>query len=286
MSFGRLGTWCGPVTVALAILAGCGGKGDEAAFTRCPARTARTALRTRRGRCTGSTTVRRTIQPDPAALRAWWNEHVIVEETLLREAPAEIRAAVEVKVSAIRTRMTPLLEMYEFDLKRIEREATAAEKAVLDQPSPEMEQAQVVQYAFEEDAGQRRRHPRRRRLRGRRVVEGLLLGTGRAQRRVRRGRFLAVRPGRVAHIGHRRQVPGDSRRPRPDGSPEIAADVEAETEWFRTRWSGVTERYGYDIRGIYLEGTPEDLAVFNRAHPDVVEHTARDTAYEEQVCGD
>ena len=42
--------------------------------------------------------------------------------------------------------------------------------------------------------------------------------------------------------------------------------------------------YGYDIRAIYLRGTPEDLAVFNRTHPDILEHTSRDTAYEEQVC--
>jgi len=60
-------------------------------------------------------------------------------------------------------------------------------------------------------------------------------------------------------------------------------DVEADTG-FRTRWSDVVARYGYDLRGSYLDGTPEDLAVFNRTHPDVVEHASRTTAYEEQVC--
>ena len=64
----------------------------------------------------------------------------------------------------------------------------------------------------------------------------------------------------------------------------IAADVEADTEWFRTRWSDVLARHSYDLRGIYLDGTPDDLAVFNRTHPDVVEHSSRTTAYEEQVC--
>ena len=65
---------------------------------------------------------------------------------------------------------------------------------------------------------------------------------------------------------------------------EIAADVEAETEWFRTRWSDVTAEYDYDIRTIHLKATPEDLAVFNRTHPDVLVHTSRTTAYEEQIC--
>jgi hypothetical protein len=64
----------------------------------------------------------------------------------------------------------------------------------------------------------------------------------------------------------------------------IAADVKAETEWWRTRWSDVMAQYDYDIRGIYLDATPDDLAVFNRSHPDVLEHASRNTVYEEQVC--
>ena len=65
---------------------------------------------------------------------------------------------------------------------------------------------------------------------------------------------------------------------------EIAADVEAETEWLRTRWGDVFAEFDYDIRRIYVEGTPEDRAVFTLSHHDVVEHAARNTAYEEQVC--
>ena len=43
-------------------------------------------------------------------------------------------------------------------------------------------------------------------------------------------------------------------------------------------------QYGYGLRRIYLDATPEELAVFNQTHPDVLEHTSRETAYEEQVC--
>ena len=287
MSFGRLGTWCGPVTVALAILAGCGGKGDKAAFTPVPGSDSAYCATYRAWKVYELDNGEAYDQPDPAALRAWWNEHVIVEETLLREAPAEIRAAVEVKVSAIRTRMTPLLEMYGFDLKRIEREATAAEKAVLDQPSPEMERAQAVQYAFEERCGTAPSPPPADVVfEGGASSKGYCSALGALS-----GEFDEVAFSRFDPDVLRTLVTGDRFPETLDGldrtaPPEIAADVEAETEWFRTRWSDVTERYGYDIRGIYLEGTPEDLAVFNRTHPDVVEHTARDTAYEEQVCGD
>ena len=42
--------------------------------------------------------------------------------------------------------------------------------------------------------------------------------------------------------------------------------------------------FEYDIRRIWMDGTPEDRAVFTLAHPDVVEQDSRLTAYEEQVC--
>ena len=59
-------------------------------------------------------------------------------------------------------------------------------------------------------------------------------------------------------------------RPTPSGSALAGA----------TSWRSTATTSG----GIYLDGTPEDLAVFNRTHPDVLEHTSRTTAYEEQVC--
>jgi hypothetical protein len=64
----------------------------------------------------------------------------------------------------------------------------------------------------------------------------------------------------------------------------IAEDVKADNEWFRGRWSDVVEAYGYDLRRIYLEASPEDLAVFNRTHPEVLAHTSRTTTYEDRVC--
>jgi hypothetical protein len=65
---------------------------------------------------------------------------------------------------------------------------------------------------------------------------------------------------------------------------DIAEDQEAVSEWIRTRWSDVIGEFDNDIRRIWLEGTPEDRAVFTLAHPDVVEQNSRLTAYEEQFC--
>ena len=46
----------------------------------------------------------------------------------------------------------------------------------------------------------------------------------------------------------------------------------------------VAAEFEYDIRRIWLDGTPEDRAVLTHSHPDVVEHDSRITAYEEQLC--
>jgi hypothetical protein len=65
---------------------------------------------------------------------------------------------------------------------------------------------------------------------------------------------------------------------------EIGANQEAQSEWFRARWSNVVAEFDYDIRRIWLDGTPEDRAVFHLFHPDVVRHESRLRAYQEQVC--
>jgi hypothetical protein len=272
--------------LGLSVLAGCsGGEGDEAAFTPVAGSDSAYCATYRAWKVYELDNGEAYDQPNPAALRRWWNEHLIAEETLLREAPSEIHAAVEVKVSAIRTLMTPLLEHYGFDLKRMEREATAAEKAVLDQPSPEVERAQAVQYGFEERCGTAPSPP----------PADVVFEAGTSSRSyctalsALNAKFDEVTFSRFDPDVSRTLVTGDTFSKALDGldaaaPPEIAADVQAETEWFRTRWSDVVERYGYDLRGIYLDGSPEDLAVFNRTHPGVVEHTSRTTAYEEQVC--
>jgi hypothetical protein len=228
-------------------------------------------------------------QPNPAALRTWWNAYLVAEETMLREAPSEIRDAVGVKVSAIRTAMTPLLEKYGFDLKRLEREGTSGEKSALfGLPSPQVERAQAAQYAYEDrTCGTAPAPP----AADAEFEAGESAEPFCAALRAFNSELEKVASSKFDPDVLRAFVTGDRFTEVLDGldaaaPAEIAADVEADTDWFRTRWSVVMAEYDYDIRDIYLHATPEELAVFNRTHPDVLEHTSRDTAYEEQVCED
>ena len=66
---------------------------------------------------------------------------------------------------------------------------------------------------------------------------------------------------------------------------EIKADVIADVEWQRKQQVEVLEKFGYDVRRLLLDGTPEDRAIFQRSDPAIAGHYARTVAYEEQVCG-
>jgi hypothetical protein len=274
--------------LGLAVLAGCsGGEGDEIAFTPVAGSDGPYCGTYRAWKVHELDAGGAFDQPNPAALRKHWNAYLIVEESLLQQAPPEIRAAVEVKVGYIRTRLTPLMEKYDFDLKRARREGTAAEQAALFQAPPaEAQKAQDAQYAYEDRTCGTAPSP---------PAADVAFEVGEASTAFCEA--LSVFDSELDRIASSRFDPdvtrafvtGDRFTELLDGIAAaapvaIAADVEADTEWFRTRWSDVMARYGYDLRRIYLGGSPEDLAVFNRTHPDVVEHASRTTAYEEQVC--
>jgi len=277
------------LAVGLAVLAGCGGgDGDETAFTPVADSDSAYCRAYRSWKVFELDGGGAFDQPNPAALRIWWNAYLVAEETMLQQAPSEIRDEVGIKLSRIRTQLTPLLEKYDFDLERVRRVGSPAEQDVLFGPPPaDVERAQGAQYAYEDKSCGTAPTP---------PPADIVFEADASSKSYCRalGAFNAE-VEKVSDSGFdpdvmRTFVMGDRFAQILDGldetaPAEIAEDVLADTDWFRTRWSDVMAEYDYDIRNIYLEATPEDLAAFNRTHPDVLEHTSRDTAYEDQVCG-
>jgi hypothetical protein len=134
MSFGRLGTWCGPVTVALAILAGCGGKGNEAAFTPVPGSDSAYCATYRAWKVYELDNGEAYDQPDPVA-RGHAERARDRRGDLCGDAPAEIRAVVE--VSERHPNPHDLLEKY----GRLSASSARLrpQRRPSDQPSSEME---------------------------------------------------------------------------------------------------------------------------------------------------
>jgi len=227
-------------------------------------------------------------QPTPAALREWWKAYLLSEEAMLRQAPPEIHAAVVAKLRFIRTRLTPLVERYDFDLERMRRDGTAADQATMSYGRPaEVQEAQAAQYAFEDKACGTQPSP---------PAADVVFEADPSSKRfcaaldAFNGELDGVASSGFDPDALRALVTGDRfaellDRLEAAAPTAIAADAQADSDWFRGRWSDVVARYGYDIRRIYVDATPEDLAVFNRTHPDLLEHSSRTTAYEEQVCG-
>jgi len=283
-----MGRALGALTLGAALLAGCGGgEGNAAAFAPGAGSDSPYCKTYRAWKVYELEHGEGFDQPNPSALRRFWNAYVISEETLLQQAPPEIQTEVGVKVRFIRTRLTPLMEKYGFDHERIHREGTAAEQeAVFQAPPAEVEHAQTAQYVYEDRACGTRPSPP--------AADVVFTAEGSSERfcgslSAFNGELEEIALSRFDPKVMRAVVTGDRFAEILDGlertaPSEIAADIEADAEWFRTRWSDVLAQYGYDLRRIYLDATPEELAVFNRTHPDVLEHTSRETAYEEQVC--
>ena len=89
----RLGSSLAIVSLVVAA-AGCGG-GDPTAFVPVPGADSAYCDAYRAWQVHELDGGEGPEQPSPAALRKYWNEYLIFEETLLHEAPPEIRAQVE-----------------------------------------------------------------------------------------------------------------------------------------------------------------------------------------------
>lgn len=221
----------------------------------------------------------------PAARRKYWNEALIYQETALQQAPPVIRAQWVVNERAVRTLQTPLFEKYDFDFERIDKQGTPAEKAILEEPPPDVQKAQAAINAYEDKVCGTGSPP---------AADVVFKADGSSKAFCTANTPFNNGFEKVASAGWdpaalRTFATGESFTKvlgalDATAPAQIAPDVKAVTEWFRTRWSEVVGNFDYDYRRLLLDGTPEDRAVFNRFHPDIVEHWSRTKAYVEQVC--
>jgi hypothetical protein len=267
------------------LVAGCGGSdSDETAFTPvagndsayCDTYWGWQAYKADRGQGDD--------ERSPAAFRAWWNEYLIFNETALKQAPPVIHDQWVVKMSALRTRLTPLFETYNFDVKRMEREGTAAER-VLAEPSPDVQRAEAAVNAYEDRVCGAMTAP---------AADVVFEADGSSKPYCKAAGTMQSEFDRIASAkfdpdmlrtlvtSHRFVELLDAKVAAAPAA--IASDVEAASAWLRGRWSDVFEEFDYDIRGVWVDGSAEDRAVIHEYHPDAVEHSSRITAYEEQVC--
>jgi hypothetical protein len=267
--------------LASAVVAGCGGGDHE---TAVPAEGFDSAY------CnTARHWAVRELDPlddsDPAAVATYWNEYLIFVETSLEQAPPAIRGAHIVHTRAVRTLITPVLEKYHFDFKRIEADGSPSEQAVLGEPPPDVAKAQARIDAYRNRVcGYGGSPPAADVAFKASSATKPYCAAGAAQR----NGLEKVASSGFDPATFRSYVTSDSFLQSLDDQdakapPEIAADVKADNEWVRTRKLKVLEAFDYDLRRLLLEGSADDLAVFTYFDPAIIRQDSRVEAYQ-QLC--
>ncbi|MEP6910057.1 MAG: hypothetical protein ABI896_06450 [Actinomycetota bacterium] len=195
-----------------------------------------------------------------------------------------MRDAEAINERVIRTRLTPLLEKYGFDFKRVEAEATRSEKAFADHPSPEFAKVQEARNLYQNKVCGYGGSPPAADVTFKADSSARPYCTAVAAQRK------GLERAELDPAAVREYVTSDSFSEALDkqdatAPSAIAADVKADNDWVRTRKLEVLEKFDYDLRRIRLEGSAEDLAVDAYWHPAIVKQDSRVEAYQEQVCG-
>ena len=223
----------------------------------------------------------------PQGLEKWWGEQLAYLGTSLRQAPAEIRAAEVTNEQAIRTRLTPLLQKYGFDFRRIEAEASPAETAFADHPPAKVVAAQEARNRYQNEyCGYGGSPPPANVEFAKSPAAKSYCEAVAAQQE---GNAKVAEAG-FTPAAFRAYVTSDQLLDALDAQdatapPEIADDVEVDNEWVRERKLELLEKYGYDYRRLVLEGSADELVDFNYFDPQVEAHDSRVSAYVQQVCG-
>jgi hypothetical protein len=226
---------------------------------------------------------------DPVAFKKYWGEWMTFIDTATRQAPPELRDDWVLTYPDVQ-KFTPVLEKYGYDIARAQAEGTPAELALgkkLDAPpAPEQQRAIDTVKEYEGRVCQTAQPP---------AADVSFAGAKKNQAYCDNVEAGDEAAGEVAEQkwsvdAVRAFVTSDLFRSGLDQAQEnapaeIKADVLADVDWQRNQQVDVLEKYGYDVRKLFLEGTADDRAAFQRSDPRIADHYARTVAYEEQVCG-
>jgi hypothetical protein len=227
---------------------------------------------------------------DAAAFKKYWGDYLDYIATASRQAPAEIRDDWPVGHDFVVKQFTPILAKYDYDIARVKAEGTPVELAVGkrfdDGPNPVEQRAQDAVHQYEGTVCQTAQPPAAdESFRGVTVIAAycqavLTANDAAGQVNAKKWTVDAVRAYATgaAYTTSLDQLEASA-------PAEIKADVVADTEWQRHQLVAVLEKFGYDVRKLFLEGSAADRATFQRSDPAVAGHYARTVGYEEQLCG-
>lgn len=225
---------------------------------------------------------------DPAVFRPYWQEYLAFVANGTRLSPKPIHDDWAVYAANVK-KQTAVAEKYGYDQGRVEREATDAEKAVIESPGDAVEHAfhNVISYeALTCSAGQppaadasfKSEKPgaycqtleaddayvkplKESGYDPKLVRETMTDPAKQAERKTIDAKFISTAP------------------------PAIRDDVKAEVTWWNEQQKPVVARYGYDLKKVLIEGSTKDREAMQLTDKKIRDQFARVLAYEQQVCG-
>jgi len=225
---------------------------------------------------------------DPAVFRPYWQEYLAFVANGTRLSPKPIHDDWAVYAANVK-KQTAVAEKYGYDQGRVEREATDAEKAVIQSPGDKVEGAfhEVIGYeALTCSAGQppaadvsfkgEKPGPYCDVLKTDNEYNQPLRDSGFDPKLVRQA---MTDPAKEAE---RHAIDSKFVSTAP---PAIRDDVKAEVAWWHEEQTPVIARYGYDMRKVLLTGSAKEREALQLTDKKVRDHYARALAYEQQVCG-
>jgi hypothetical protein len=223
---------------------------------------------------------------DPAVLEAYMGEYGDFVTDAAAAAPDEIHDEWALVDEAVNTTLIPLMARFGFDGARAQAEATPEELALMNEPPPAVQDAQEATHRYEALVCAAMQPPAADEhftgpadsaycvaTRNWDAAWGGIIGDG-------------ADPAAIEALltgGQLEQLRAEAGAAVPEA---IAVDWHAVDDFTQEQKLPLLAEYGYDIRRVLLEGSPEERAVLNGTDPAISEPYARVLAYENQVCGE
>lgn len=223
---------------------------------------------------------------DPATLEQYMGEYVGFYESAAGDAPAELQEDWDLALEGLTTQLVPVMERYDYDIARMQAEATPEEAAVLQEPPPDIAAAQDRIHAYEaEVCGAGQPAP----AAGAHFTGSPDSAYCQAVRRFDEATGTIQAAGFAPEDLQAFVTSGQAEElltAMVDAAPEeIAADGAAVLDYERQIRLPLLAAYDYDVRRILLEGDAGERAQFQYTDPAISGPFTRTAAYDAQVCG-
>lgn len=227
------------------------------------------------------------LDPPPGASKTWTGyaqDYRKFLEEEARLAPAEIRDAAQRHLNDVKTTVDPVMRKYGYDPERVDKQATAEEKKILEEgPQGEALTAQNKVHVYEaRTCGTGEPVP----------ADAQFSGSAESAYCAAVGRIRAD-VSKLAEAG----FPAEQTKTFYEGTftaaieemannpaPGREGDVKAIAAFVKAKQLPALAEHGYDIRNVLRQGSADDRLAANIASPEIYDAAARNSAYDDQVC--